>query len=91
MHGCFRNHFRVGCVRADGVLGALPALEAANPKRWILFPLTRFRTEKKLRAAGGATFERLVFGYDAIVVIPAAHAATGFGDYQRADGTNATR
>ncbi|MFZ2752851.1 MAG: hypothetical protein WAZ48_05335 [Lysobacteraceae bacterium] len=62
------------------IVGALPLLEAADTDRWILIPLAPLREQSALRRAGGNRFEQLVYGYDAVVVIPKARAATLYGD-----------
>lgn len=64
-----------------GEVGALPLLEASTTgESWSLFPTEWLRTQRALRQAGGADFERAVFGYDAVVVIPRVHEATFYGD-----------
>jgi hypothetical protein len=64
-----------------GEVGALPLLEASTAgEGWSLYPTEWLRTQRALRQAGGADFERAVFGYDAVVVIPRVHAATFYGD-----------
>lgn len=62
-----------------GSIGAQPFLDAADRTQWSLIPLASLRTRPELRRAGGAKFERLIYGYDAVIVVPAAHAATGYG------------
>lgn len=56
-------------------LGAGPFVDHALPNSWTLFDLTALRSEAKALEAGGTAFERLVFAYDAVVVIDVAHAA----------------
>jgi len=63
-----------------GELGALPLLEAINASEgWSQFPTEWLRAQRTLRQTGGAEFERTVFGYDAVVVMPRVHAATLYG------------
>lgn len=62
------------------IVGALPLLEAADADRWILIPLETLRVQPALRRAGGNRFEQLVYGYDAVVIVPKARAATLYGD-----------
>jgi hypothetical protein len=63
-----------------GVVGALPLLDAADRKHWTLLPLAPLRTRPELRRAGGEAFDQLVFGYDAVIVVPEAQAAVLYGD-----------
>lgn len=62
------------------IVGALPLLESADANRWILIPLAPLREQGVLRRAGGTRFEQLVYGYDAVVIIPKARAATLYAD-----------
>lgn len=64
------------------VLGALPALDAADGRQWTLIPLAGLRAQGELRRAGGHRFETLVHAYDAVIVIPEARAAALYGDPQ---------
>ena len=58
------------------VIGAQPLLDAADHTQWTLIPLASLRSHSELRRAGGAKFERLVYAYDAVILVPVAHAAT---------------
>ena len=57
------------------VLGAKPLLQAALPTEWVLIDLEPLRSMWDARTAAGAKFERLVFAYDFVVVVPQAEAA----------------
>lgn len=57
------------------VLGAEPLLDQAFSDRWTVFDMEPLRRERALREAGGAAFARLVYAYDAVVVIDHASAA----------------
>lgn len=59
-------------------LGARPLLQAALPTDWVLIYLAPLRSMHDARTAAGAEFERLVFAYDFVVVIPQAAAALDF-------------
>ncbi|MET1161777.1 MAG: hypothetical protein ABWY48_04485 [Pseudoxanthomonas sp.] len=59
-------------------LGAKPLLQAALPKDWVVIDLAPLRSMRKARMAAGPEFERLVFAYDLVVVIPEASAALDF-------------
>ncbi|NCT69081.1 MAG: hypothetical protein GXC76_15745 [Rhodanobacteraceae bacterium] len=61
-------------------LGAGPLLDHALRGSWTLFDLAAMRDEPALRKAGGPAFDRLVFAYDAVVVIDVAQPARFFGD-----------
>lgn len=61
-----------------GVIGALPVLDAADPRTWVLIPLAPLRSKGALRRSGGEQFDHLVFGYDAVIVVPAARATTDY-------------
>lgn len=61
-----------------GAIGALPLLDAANARSWTLIPLAPLRSKGTLRRSGGEAFDHLVFGYDAVIVVPAARAATDY-------------
>jgi hypothetical protein len=60
------------------VLGAKPLLQAALPADWVLIDLAPLRSMCDARTAAGAEFERLVFAYDFVVVVPQATAALDF-------------
>lgn len=60
------------------VLGAKPLLQAALPADWVLIDLAPLRSMWDARTAAGAEFERLVFAYDFVVVVPQATAALDF-------------
>lgn len=59
-------------------LGATPLLQAALPASWVLVDLAPLRGIRDARNAAGPEFERLVFAYDFVVVIPQATAALDF-------------
>ena len=60
------------------VLGAKPLLQAALPTDWVLIDLAPLRSMWDARTAAGPEFERLVFAYDFVVVVPQATAALDF-------------
>ena len=60
------------------VLGAKPLLQAALPADWVLIDLAPLRSMWDARTAAGPEFERLVFAYDFVVVIPQAKPALDF-------------
>ncbi len=57
-------------------IGAVPFIEQALDGAWTVFDLAPLRDSRTLDE-GGAQFERLVFGYDYVVVVPEGHAAVG--------------
>lgn len=57
------------------VLGVAPLLDQAFNDRWTVFDMEPLRRQRALREAGGAAFARLVYAYDAVVVIDHATAA----------------
>ena len=57
------------------VLGVAPLLAQAHADRWTIFDLEPIRSMRGAREAGGAEFMRLVYAYDAVVVIDPATAA----------------
>lgn len=59
-------------------IGAQPFVDAADRTHWSLIPLAPLRSRPQLRRAGGTRFERLVYGYDAVVLVPEARAATDY-------------
>jgi hypothetical protein len=59
-------------------IGAVPFIGGANAPGRVVCDLAPLRRTPAARAAGGALFERLVFAYDCVVLVPEAHAATDF-------------
>ncbi|MEO8673143.1 MAG: hypothetical protein ABI411_17645 [Tahibacter sp.] len=66
-----------------GMIGAQPLLDAADRTQWTLIPLMPLRTRAELRRAGGPKFESLVYAYDAVILVPAARAATRYDEVSR--------
>lgn len=61
-------------------LGAGPLIDHALSGSWTLFDLAALRTQPDARKAGGPAFDRLIYAYDAAIVIDAAHAAHSNAD-----------
>ena len=77
------KHAAYNAAEELGAVGARPLLEAADATAstsWLLFPLRPLRTQPALRRSGGELFDHLVFGYDAVIVVPEAQAATLYDD-----------
>lgn len=59
-------------------LGGQPFLDHAFVQGWTVFDVAPLRKVRKARLSGGTAFERTVFGYDYVVVIARASAATNY-------------
>ncbi|QBB71948.1 hypothetical protein ELE36_17150 [Pseudolysobacter antarcticus] len=59
-------------------LQATSFIDHALSDTWTVFDLSAFRRSHAAREGGGALFERLVYGYDYVIVIPQAHAALDY-------------
>jgi hypothetical protein len=58
-------------------VGAVPFVDHAVDGAWSVFDMTPLR-HSPARKAGGTLFERLVFAYDYVVVVPEGHAAVNY-------------
>jgi hypothetical protein len=59
-------------------IGAAPFIDHTAGDAWNVFDMTPLRHSAAARKAGGTLFERLVFAYDYVVVVPEGHAAVNY-------------
>lgn len=59
-------------------IGAAPFLDHTVGDAWNVFDMTPLRHAAAARKAGGTLFERLVFAYDYVVVVPEGHPAVNY-------------
>jgi hypothetical protein len=59
-------------------VGAVPFLDHTVNGAWTVFDMTPLRHSTSARKSGGELFERLVFAYDYVVVVPEGHAALNY-------------
>jgi hypothetical protein len=59
-------------------VGAVPFLDHTVKGAWTVFDMTPLRHSASARKSGGELFERLVFGYDYVVVVPEGHPAVNY-------------
>jgi hypothetical protein len=66
-------------AKADlGDWGPLLFAQHALPQGWTVFPTEPLRSTRRARKAGGAEFERIVYGFDYIVVVAQGTAAQNY-------------
>lgn len=58
--------------------GALRFVENAHTRGWTLYDLEPLRRQRKARKAGGTEFEKVVFGYDYVVVVAEGRAGKDY-------------
>jgi len=63
-----------------GDFGVMPFIEQANKSGWTVFDVDPLRRQRKARQSAGATFEKIVFGYDYVVVVARGRAAKDYAD-----------
>lgn len=58
--------------------GAMPFIENAHKQGWTLYDLEPLRRQRKARKSGGTEFEKVVFGFDYVVVVAEGHAGKDY-------------
>lgn len=58
--------------------GAMRFVENAHRQGWTLYDLEPLRRQRKARKAGGTEFEKVVFGYDYVVVVAEGRAGKDY-------------
>lgn len=68
-------------ARAEmGDFGVMPFIERARPSGWTVFDVDALRRQRKARQSAGAAFEKIVFGFDYVVVVAQGRAAKDYAD-----------
>lgn len=68
-------------ARAEmGDFGVMPFIEHANRSGWTVFDVDPLRRQREARQSAGAAFEKIVFGFDYVVVVAQGRAARDYAD-----------